>query len=73
MSAKVLYTKGGSDPTVLVWPDKGPWYERWSFTSGTALVIQGLIGYGDGSITFADGRLFPPVTAQGSTMVHKKD
>jgi hypothetical protein len=73
MAAKILYSKGGSDPTTLVWPDKGPWWERWSFTSGTALLIQDLIGYGDGSITFADGRQFPPVTVQGSTLKHQKN
>ena len=71
MAAKVLYTQKGSDPTTLVWPPAGPPHQRWTFTSGTALVIPELIGYRD-FITFADGRLFPPVTSQGSTLVHQK-
>lgn len=73
MGAKVLYTKAGSDPTTIQWPQAGPPNERWLLTSGTAAVIPDLIGYGTGAITFADGRLFPPLTAQGSTLVHKKD
>jgi hypothetical protein len=72
MTAKVLYTKKGSDPTTIVWPDTGPPDQRWTFTSGTPVVINDLIGYiGDGgAITFASGRSFPMKTPQGSTFVH---
>ena len=72
MAAKILYTKSGSDPNTIIWPDKGPWWERWSFPSGTVVVINELIGYGDGTSTFADGRLFPGLTAQGSTLKHQR-
>jgi len=72
MSAKILYIKAGTDPTTGLWPSAGPPYERWNFTSGTAVVIQDLIGYGDGSVTFADGRAFQIVTPQGSTLKHQK-
>ena len=73
MSAKVLYTKAGSDPTSIVWPSAGPPYERWTLTSGTALtILSGLIGYGDGTITYADGRMTPQLTVQGSTVAHQK-
>lgn len=72
MTAKVLYTKKGSDPTTIMWPTAGPLSERFTFTSGTPTVITGLIGYGDGSITFPDGRAFPPLTAMGSTFAHQK-
>ena len=74
MGAKILYTKQGSDPATLTWPPSGPPYERWTFTSGTPLNVTALIGYGDGSITFADGRAFVPVPVsnQGSTLVHQK-
>jgi hypothetical protein len=70
MTAKVLYTKHGADPTPITWPDTGHPSEQWAFTSGTVLVVQDLIGYGDGSITFASGRSFPSRTANGSTFVH---
>jgi hypothetical protein len=73
MAAKVLYTKKGSDPTTIVWPQTGPYAERFTFTSGTAANVSQLIGYPDGSITFADGRLFPPITSQGSTLKHQKN
>jgi hypothetical protein len=73
MSVKALYVKGGSDPTTITWPAAGPPYERWILTSGTPVVIFDLIGYGDGSITYADGRLLPASTTQGSTVKHKKD
>lgn len=72
MSAKVLYTKAGSDPTNIVWPPSGPPSDRFPLTSGTAAAISGLIGYGDGSITYPDGRLFPSVSAAGSTFAHQK-
>jgi hypothetical protein len=70
MAAIVLYTAAGGDPTIITWPDVGPPYERWTFTAGTALAVAGLIGYGDGSITFEDGRTFPQKTSQGSTFYH---
>jgi len=73
MSAKMLYTKAGSDPTNLTWPDAGPPNERWTLTSGTALVIQDLIGYSEVLTTYADGRRFPPLTSQGSTVKHQKN
>ena len=73
MSAKVLYTKAGSDPTTITWPDSGPPSQRWTFTSGTALVIPDLIGYSETFTTFADGRLFPPLTSQGSTLKHQRN
>ena len=72
MSAKITYTKAGSDPTTIIWPQAGPGYDRFTFTSGTPAVIYDLIGYGDGSITYADGRAFPPLTPQGSTVKHNK-
>jgi len=72
MAAKILYTKQGSDPTTLVWPASGPPSERWTFTSGTALAIPELIGYGNGTTTYADGRAFPVITSQGSTLLHQK-
>lgn len=72
MAAKVLYTKRGNDPTTIIWPDAGPPSERFTLTSGTPLAISGLIGYGDGTITFPDGRLLRPVTSQGSSFAHQK-
>jgi len=72
MSAKILYTKKGTDPTTITWPSAGPPSERWQITSGTALPISDLIGYGDGTITFPDGRLFPAMTTQGSAFAHQK-
>ena len=72
MAAKMLYTKSGSDPITITWPDTGPPSQRWSFTSGTAVVINELIGYSDSFTTFADGRRFPLQTSQGSTFKHQK-
>jgi hypothetical protein len=72
MGAKVLYTAKGTDPAVIVWPAVGPASDRFNLISGQVVAIAGLIGYGDGSITYADGRLFPALSAQGSTMVHQK-
>jgi hypothetical protein len=72
MAAKVLYTAKGTDPSTVQWPPSGPPNERWSFTSGTPVTIKDLIGYGNGNITFADGRQFPVMSSQGSTMVHQK-
>jgi hypothetical protein len=73
MAAKVLFTAKGSDPTTLVWPPAGRMIDRWTFTSGTPLKIPDLIPYGDGTIiTYPDGRLFPTMTPQGSTLVHQK-
>ena len=72
MAAKVLYTKKGSDPTTITWPSAGPPSEQFQITSGAAVTLHGLIGYGDGTITFPDGRLFPAITSQGSTLVHQK-
>lgn len=71
MTAKVLYTKKASDPTTITFPDAGPPSDRFVLTNGTATVIQGLIGYGDGSITYADGRAFPKLSGQGSTFAHQ--
>jgi hypothetical protein len=72
MTAKVLYTKKGSDPATIMWPPAGPPTERFQLTSGTPAVIAGLIGYGDGTITFPDGRVFPSLSSQGSTFAHQK-
>lgn len=73
MTAKVLYTKKGSDPAAITWPPLGPPNERWTLNSGTPLVIPNLIGYGDGTITFPDGRLFPAASTQGSTFIHQEN
>jgi len=73
MAAKVLYTAKGTDPSTLQWPTAGPLKERWNFTSGSVTSIPELIGYGNGNITFADGRQFPVFSQQGSTMTHQKD
>lgn len=72
MSAKVLYTAKGNDPQTITHPSVGPPNEQFKLTSGQPVSIVGLIGYGDGSITFPDGRLLPPITSQGSTVVHQK-
>jgi hypothetical protein len=72
MAAKVLYTAKGTDPSTVTWPSTGPPKERWTFSSGVPVVIPELIGYGNGNITFADGRQFPVMSQQGSTMVHQK-
>lgn len=72
MGAKMLYTKSGSDPNTITWPPNGPPNERYQLTSGTAATIPDLIGYGDGTATYPDGRLFPPLSAAGSTFVHQK-
>jgi len=71
MTAKIVYTQKGSDPATLTWPGAGPPHERWDFPSGTTVTIPSLIGYGDGTTTFADGRLFPPITSQGSILKHQ--
>jgi len=71
MAAKVLYTKKGSDPSSVLWPSAGPPRERWTFTDGTPLNVPELIGFPD-HIEFADGRIFPDLSAQGSTMKHQK-
>jgi hypothetical protein len=70
--AKVLYTQKGTDPTTIIWPSAGPPNERWPLTSGVPTVIFNLIGYGDGSVTYPDGRALPPLSPQGSTVVHQK-
>jgi hypothetical protein len=71
MAAKILYTKKGSDPNTIVWPDSGPPDQRWSFTSGTPKVIMELLGWSNsGVITFPSNRVFPMKTAQGLTFTH---
>lgn len=70
MTAKVLYTANGTDPANITWPAAGPNDEVFAFQSGVVTVIPSLIGYGDGSILFPDGRKFPAVTPQGSSFVH---
>lgn len=72
MAAKILYTAKGTDLAMITWPQVGPPNERFKFTSGQSLIINDLIGYGDGTITYPDGRIFPPITAQGSTLIHQK-
>ena len=72
MSAKVLYTAKGADAAAITWPPVGPPYERFNFNSGQVASIPTLIGYGDGTITYPDGRLFPPISSQGSTFAHQK-
>jgi hypothetical protein len=72
MSAKILYTKKGSDPTTIVWPPTGPTSERWTFSDGAVTSVLQLIGYPD-HIEFADGRTFPALSTQGSTLQHQKD
>lgn len=70
MTAKILYTAAGSDPAAISWPSSGPPGEIFNFNNGQITIVPSLIGYGDGSITYADGRKFPAVTPQGSTFVH---
>jgi hypothetical protein len=70
MSALVLYTPSGGDGATILWPSEGPPDQRWNFAAGQLIPIAGLIGYGDGSITFEDGRSFPQRTPQGSTFYH---
>lgn len=65
MAAKVIYTQKGSDPTTILWPAQGANHEKFTLVSGTAQVCAGLIAYGDGTITFADGRALPAITAAG--------
>lgn len=72
MTAKVLYTAIGSDPAAIAWPPSGVPNDIFNFNSGQITVVPSLIGYGDGSITYADGRKFPAVTPQGSTFVHQE-
>jgi hypothetical protein len=72
MTAKLLYTKAGSDPSTILWPDAGPPYERWLLTDGVVRTIHELIGFPH-HVEFADGRMFPSFTAQGSKMLHQKD
>jgi hypothetical protein len=73
MTAKIAYAAKNADPAVLTWPLTGPPNERFTFTSGQSTVVQGLIGYGDGTATYPDGRLFPALTAQGSTLTHQNN
>jgi hypothetical protein len=72
MAAKVIYTQKGSDPTTIMWPSQGANHEKFTLVSGTAQVIPGLIGYGNGTITFADGRALPVLTPAGSTVTNSK-
>jgi hypothetical protein len=72
MSAKVLYTAKGNDPATITFPPVGPPSDQIKLTSGVPVAIVGLIGYGDGTITYPDGRLFPAISSQGSTIVHQK-
>ncbi len=72
MAAKLLYTAKGNDPATIIWPQVGPPADQVKLTSGQPVSISGLIGYGDGTITYPDGRLFPSLSAQGSTIVHQK-
>lgn len=72
MSAKVLYTAKGNDPATITFPSVGPPGDQIKITSGQPLSVVGLIGYGDGTITYPDGRLFPSLSSQGSTFVHQK-
>lgn len=71
MAAKVLYTAKGSDAAVITWPSVGPPNDRFQLTSGQPISVLGLIGYGDGTITYPDGRLFPALSAQGSTAINQ--
>ena len=70
MTAKVLYTAAGTDPAAITWPQAGPPSDMFNFQSGVVTVVPQLLGYGDGSITYADGRKFPAVTSQGLTFQH---
>lgn len=72
MAAKILYVAKGADPAAITWPAAGPPSERFNFNSGQVTSIPGLIGYGDGSITYPDGRIFPMLSSQGSTFAHQK-
>jgi hypothetical protein len=70
MSALVLYSSSGGDGATILWPVEGPPDQRWNFSAGVLTPIAGLIGYGDGSISFEDGRDFPQTTPNGSTFYH---
>lgn len=73
MAAKLLYTAKGNDPATITWPPIGPPSDQVKVTSGQPLAVAGLIGYGDGTITYPDGRLFPALSLQGSSFVHQKN
>lgn len=70
--AKVIYTQKGSDPATIVWPAQGPNSEKFTLVNGTAQNCEGLISYGNGTITFADGRALPQITTAGSTVTNSK-
>jgi hypothetical protein len=70
MTAKLLYTKQGTDPTMLLWPPAGKSEDRFQFTNGQTTTVP-LIVYSD-YLTYPDGRPFPSITPQGSTLVHQK-
>jgi hypothetical protein len=72
MTAKILYTQAGTDPAQINWPQGGPALDTFTFAAGQVTIIPTLIGYGDGSITYADGRKFPAATPQGSTFIHQE-
>jgi hypothetical protein len=72
MSAKILYSKAGSDPSTITWPLAGQACDRFTFTSGTPTIVRDLIVYDSTTLTYADGRSFPVLTSAGSTFVHQK-
>jgi hypothetical protein len=72
MAAKVIYTQKGSDPATVVWPAQGPNHEKFTLVSGTAQVIPNLIAYGNGTLTYPDGRALPQLTPAGSTVTSQK-
>jgi hypothetical protein len=68
--ARILYTKAGSDPTVITWPPGQAVGHSWQLTSGTPATITDLIASPvDRTILYPDGRIFPSTTPNGSTFV----
>jgi hypothetical protein len=68
MTAKILFTQHGTDPSPIAWPPNSPPAETFILTTAVVSTIPVLIAYpATGQATFADGRQYPGVSVQGST------